>query len=156
MEAIDGQPVQAGTVYVAPGDFHLTVQRRNGSVVTVLDQSPPQSSHRPAVDALFRSVADSYGPRSLALVLTGMGQDGVRGSEDITRAGGRVLVQDEATSVVWEMAGLVAAAGLADAVLPIGDIASELRRRTARAGAPAASDRHAAGASSLRGTGLRS
>jgi len=157
MEAVDGQPVHPGTVYVAPGDFHLTLQRRNGGVVTVLDQTPARNSHRPAADALFCSAADSYGPRTLALVLTGMGQDGVRGSEDITRAGGRVLVQDEATSVVWEMAGLVAAAGLADAVLPIGDIANELRRRTARAYDPAAaSARLAAAASPPRGTGLRS
>jgi len=130
-EATDGQVVQPGAVYVAPGDFHLTVQRRNGAVVTVLDQAPPENSHRPAADVLFRSVADTYGPRALALVLTGMGQDGLRGSEAISRAGGRVLVQDEATSVVWEMPGLVAGAGLADAVLPLGELANELRRRTA-------------------------
>ena len=130
-EAVDGQPVQPGVVYVAPGDFHLTVQRRNGTLVTALDQDPPENSHRPAADVLFRSVAEAYGPRALALVLTGMGQDGLRGSEAISRAGGRVLVQDEATSVVWEMPGLVASAGLADAVLPLGELANELRRRTA-------------------------
>jgi len=132
MEAVDGQAVRPGVVYVAPGDFHLTVKRRNGAVVSVLDQEPHQNSHRPAADVLFRSVAEAYGPRGLALVLTGMGQDGLRGSEEITRAGGRVLVQDEATSVVWEMPGLVAGAGLADAVLPLGQLAGELQRRTAR------------------------
>ena len=131
VEASDGQPLQRATVYVAPGDFHLTVQRRNGGIVTALTQEPPENSHRPAADVLFRSVADAYGPRALALVLTGMGQDGLRGSEAIARAGGRVLVQDEATSVVWEMPGLVAGAGLADAVLPLGDLARELQRRTA-------------------------
>jgi two-component system chemotaxis response regulator CheB len=131
-EATDGQTVQPGVVYVAPGDFHLTVKRRNGSVVTVLDQEPPRHSHRPAADVLFRSAAEAYGPRGLALVLTGMGQDGLHGSEEITRVGGRALVQDEATSAVWEMPGLVAGAGLADAVLPVGEIANELRRRTAR------------------------
>jgi two-component system chemotaxis response regulator CheB len=130
VEATDGQVVEPGVVYVAPGDFHLTLQRRNGTVLTALDQQPPENSHRPAADVLFRSVAEAYGPRALALVLTGMGQDGLRGSEAITRAGGRVLVQDEATSVVWEMPGLVASAGLADAVLPLGELAGELRRRT--------------------------
>ncbi len=139
MEAADGQAVEPGVVYVAPGDFHLTVTRRHGSVLTVLDQAPPQHSHRPAADVLFRSAAETYGPRALALVLTGMGQDGLRGSEEITRVGGRALVQDEATSVVWEMPGVVAGAGLADAVLPIGAIANELQRRTARADAR---DRH--------------
>lgn len=129
VEATDGQALQSGAVYVAPGDFHLTVRRVNGQVVTGLNQEPPQNSHRPASDVLFRSVADAYGARALAVVLTGMGQDGLRGSEDITRAGGRVLAQDEATSVVWETPGLVVRAGLADAVLPLRDIAGELRRR---------------------------
>lgn len=136
-EAEDGQPVQPGVIYVAPGDFHLTVQRHNGTAVLSLNQEPPLHSHRPAADILFRSIAETYGTRALGLVLTGMGQDGVKGCEDITAAGGRVLVQDEGTSVVWEMAGLVAKAGLADAVLPLGDIAGELTRRVARATAVA-------------------
>ena len=154
-EAVDGQAVQPGVVYVAPGDFHLTVKRRNGSVVTVLDQEPPQHSHRPAADVLFRSAAEAYGPRGLALVLTGMGQDGLHGSEEITRVGGRALVQDEATSVVWEMPGLVAAAGLADAVLPVGEIANELQRRTARKHATTADTRGAAPASIADGAASR-
>ena len=135
VEAEDGQAVQAATVYVAPADFHLTVLKRNGPAVIALDQGPPLHAHRPAADVLFGSVADAYGSRALALVLTGMGQDGVKGCEDITSTGGRVLVQDEATSVVWEIAGLVARAGLADAVLPLGAIAGELTRRTARSAA---------------------
>jgi two-component system chemotaxis response regulator CheB len=135
VEATDGQAVQPGVVYVAPADFHLTVNKHNGSAVLALDQEPPQHAHRPAADVLFRSVADAYGSRALALVLTGMGQDGLKGCEQITAAGGRVLVQDEATSVVWEMAGLVARAGLADAVLPLGELAGELTRRTSRASA---------------------
>ena len=130
-EAVDGGLLKPGVVHVAPGDFHLTVQRRDGVLVTVLDQNPPENSHRPAADVLFRSVAETFGARALALVLTGMGQDGLRGTEAITRAGGRVVVQDEASSVVWEMAGLVASGGLADAVLPLGAIAGELRRRVA-------------------------
>jgi two-component system chemotaxis response regulator CheB len=137
VEAENGQALEAGVIYVAPGDFHLKVLRRNGTSVCLLDQDAPVHSHRPAADVLLKSVAESYGSRALALVLTGMGQDGLRGCEDITAAGGRVIVQDEATSVVWEMAGLVARAGLADAVLPLGDIAGELVRRTARTAAAA-------------------
>jgi two-component system chemotaxis response regulator CheB len=132
VEATDGHPLHAGFVYVAPGDFHLTVHKRNGAIVAALDREPPQNSHRPSADRLLRSVADTYGARSLAVVLTGMGQDGLRGCEAITNSGGRILAQDEATSVVWEMPGLVVNAGLADAVLPIGGIAGELRRRTER------------------------
>jgi two-component system chemotaxis response regulator CheB len=144
-EAVNGQALEHGAVYVAPGDFHLTVLRRNGSAVCVLDQiEPPVHSHRPAADVLFRSVAGAYASRALGLVLTGMGQDGLRGCEDIGAAGGRVLAQDEATSVVWEMPGLVARAGLADAVLALGDIPGELVRRTARTPLPAADDRGAA------------
>jgi two-component system chemotaxis response regulator CheB len=130
IEAVDGQQVQRGVVYVAPGDYHLTFRRRNGQIITGLDQEPPEHSHRPSADVLFRSAADVYGPRALGVVLTGMGQDALRGSEDIIRAGGRVVVQDEATSVVWEMAGLVARAGLADAVLPLDAVAAALMSRT--------------------------
>ena len=132
-EASDGQPLRPGTVYVAPGDFHLTLQKRNGAMVAALDQQPPLHSHRPSADVLLKSVADTCGPRGLAVVLTGMGQDGVLGCEAMTNAGGRVIAQDEATSVVWEMAGLVVGAGLADAVLPLSAIAGELQRRTERA-----------------------
>jgi len=146
-EAADGEPVQPGVVYVAPGDFHLTVKKAPGGVVAVLDQEPPQHSHRPAADVLFKSIAETYGPRGLGLVLTGMGQDGLRGSEEITRAGGRVVVQDEASSVVWEMGGLVVNAGLADAVVPLSQISSELQRRTERGGT-GADDRRAVAAGS--------
>jgi two-component system chemotaxis response regulator CheB len=138
IEAEDGQVVQPGTVYVAPGDFHLTVRRQGAQTVTVLGQEPPEHSHRPAADVLFHSVADVYGSRALGLVLTGMGEDGRRGSEEINRAGGRVVVQDEASSVVWEMAGRVARAGLADAVLPLNALAGELVRRTGRPSTTAA------------------
>jgi two-component system chemotaxis response regulator CheB len=131
-EAVDGEELRTGLCLVAPGDFHLAVQRRGAAPAFALSQEPPLHSHRPAADVLFRSIAEVYGARALGLVLTGMGQDGVKGCEDITGAGGRVIVQDEATSVVWEMAGLVAKAGLADAVMPLADLASELTRRTTR------------------------
>jgi two-component system chemotaxis response regulator CheB len=137
VEPAHGEAIHGGVIYVAPGDFHLTIDRQDGTARFSLNQDAAVHSHRPAADVLFRSVAEVYGTRALALVLTGMGQDGVKGCEDITAAGGRVMVQDEASSVVWEMAGLVAKAGLADAVLPLGDIAAEITRRTARVGAVA-------------------
>ena len=99
-EAADGEVVQAGSVYIAPGDYHLTLQRRGTSIVTHLTQDPPENSCRPAVDPLFRSVSQIYGPRALDVVMTDMEQDGLRGSEDLVHANSRVLAQDEASSVV--------------------------------------------------------
>jgi two-component system chemotaxis response regulator CheB len=132
----EGQPgaaLRPGHVWLAPGDFHMTVER-DGKVVSVrLHQGSPENSCRPAADVLFRSVAQVFGPKSLAVVLTGMGQDGLRGCEAIRAAGGQVIVQDESTSVVWGMPGFVARAGLADRVLPLGLIAPEIVRRV-RAG----------------------
>jgi two-component system, chemotaxis family, protein-glutamate methylesterase/glutaminase len=121
--------LQAGRVYIAPGDFHMEVQASGTSVLLRLVQTPPENSCRPAVDVLFRSVARTYGARVLAIVLTGMGQDGLRGCETIHEAGGRVVVQDEATSIVWGMPGFVARAGLAEKVLPLETIAAEIVRR---------------------------
>ena len=137
VEAVDGGVVVPGTVYVAPGDRHLRLKRRGPQIVTTLDQDAPECSHRPSADVLFRSIAELYGGHSLALVMTGSGDDGLQGSEAITKAGGRVLVQDEATSVVWDMAGRVHRAGLAEAALPLAEIGPELLRRTRTAGAPA-------------------
>ena len=133
VEARDGEVIAPGTVYVAPGDFHLRVKRGSSQIVTALTDDPPEHSHRPAADVLFRSVASVYGSRSLAMVLTGMGEDGLIGSREIMRVGGRVIVQDEATSVVWEMPGRIAQAGIADGVLPITEMAAEMIKRTARA-----------------------
>jgi len=132
----EGRPagvLQAGHAWIAPGDFHMSVARHNGQVRVLLNQDPPENSCRPAADVLFRSVAQTFGPNALAVVLTGMGQDGLRGCEAIRAAGGQVVVQDEATSVVWGMPGFVARAGLADRVLPLGLIATEVVRRV-RAG----------------------
>jgi two-component system chemotaxis response regulator CheB len=130
VEAADGEPVLAGSVYIAPGDAHLTVKRRGAQVVTALGHGAPEHTRRPAADVLFRSVAEVYRAHALALVLTGMGGDALLGSQQIASAGGRVVVQDEATSTVWEMPRRVVEAGLADVVLPVGDLAAELRRRT--------------------------
>lgn len=124
-EASDGVVPRPGTAWVAPGDAHLVVDGRS----LRLDDGPPESSCRPAADPLFRSAASTHGPGVLAVVLTGMGSDGVRGAEAVAAAGGRVLVQDRATSVVWGMPGAVAEAGLADAVLPLPELAAEITRR---------------------------
>jgi two-component system chemotaxis response regulator CheB len=120
VEATHGMALEPGHVYIAPGDHHLRVRRSlDGTVRTTLDQEAPESSCRPAVDPLFRSVADVYGGDVLAVVLTGMGYDGLKGVEVLAPLGARVLVQDQATSVVWGMPGAVAGAGLADDVVPL-------------------------------------
>ena len=134
-EAGHGEPVLAGRVYLAPGGQHLTVGGTRSHPLTFLDTGPPENSCRPAADKLFRTAAEMWGPALLAIVLTGMGGDGVRGCEQVRRHGGTVLVQDQATSVVWGMPRLVAEAGLADAVVPIDDLARQLLDRLRRAGA---------------------
>lgn len=132
VEAANGMKLQPRTIYVAPGGFHMTLRRRGTSIEVALNQDPPENSCRPAVDVLFRSVAEVYGASTLAVVLTGMGSDGLRGCENIHRAGGQILTQDEATSVVWGMPGVVAKAGLSDRTLPLDQIAMEIRRRVER------------------------
>ena len=131
VEATGDMPVRAGTVYIAPGDFHLEVYRRGTDVFTKLNSGPPENFCRPAVDVLFRSVARTYGGATLAIILTGMGQDGKRGAEQLRAAGAEIVAQDEATSVVWGMPGAVTQAGLAHAVLPLREIANHLISRTA-------------------------
>jgi two-component system chemotaxis response regulator CheB len=127
-EATGGEALHPGAAWLAPGGYHLEVDDSDGTPRTRLHEGPPEHSCRPAVDVLFRSVARVYGARSLAVVLTGMGQDGLDGSGEIVRAGGEVLVQDEATSVIWGMPGAIARAGYASKVLPLADLASEMDR----------------------------
>lgn len=127
-EARHGEIVKAGEILVAPGDFHLTVCRDKHNVITQLDKNPPENSCRPSVDPLFRSVGRVFGAEALAVVLTGMGIDGGAGSQVIKQLGGRVFAQDKATSTVWGMPGYVAENGLADRVLPLDQIATELVR----------------------------
>ena len=129
-EAEDGTRFCAGEVWIAPGDYHMTVARQDGSPVLRLNQDPQENSCRPAADVLFRSVVDCYGSNSLALVMTGMGQDGFRGAAHVRESGGVVLAQDEATSVVWGMPGFVAREGLADEVLALKDLPDALDRWT--------------------------
>ncbi|HVX64649.1 MAG TPA: chemotaxis response regulator protein-glutamate methylesterase [Pirellulales bacterium] len=128
-EATAGESLQAGHAYVAPGDFHMTLGRDAVGAKIRLHQGPPENSCRPAVDVLFRSVAESFGGRVLAVILTGMGKDGLNGCQNLRDAGAQILAQDEATSVVWGMPGFVARSGLADQVLPLDRMASEITRR---------------------------
>jgi two-component system chemotaxis response regulator CheB len=134
-EAAEGEPVRAGTIYIARGNWHMEVQAaaRVGSPATLhLNQGPLENHCRPAVDALFRSVAGVYGAGVLAVVLTGMGSDGLIGCRTIRDHGGSVLAQDEATSTVWGMPGAVANAGLAHNVLPLNELAPEILRIAGR------------------------
>ena len=125
-EAQDDVPLAAAQVWIARGDYHLYLERRANGVRVRLNQALPENECRPAADVLFRSVAELFGPRALAIVLTGMGNDGLAGCRRIRESGGRVLVQDQATSTVWGMPGQVANAGLADAVLPINQLSREI------------------------------
>jgi two-component system chemotaxis response regulator CheB len=134
-EAADGEPIVGGTVYLAPGGKHMSVANRGGTTVAVLNNGPPVNFCKPAVDPLFASAAEVWGAKALALVLTGMGQDGLAGARVLVEAGGHVLAQDEATSVVWGMPGQVAQAGLCSAVLPLDQIAPRLKRLFAGEGA---------------------
>lgn len=127
-EAIDGEVLRGGQIYVAPGDFHLTVRGAPGAFTAHLDQSAPINFCRPSVDPLFVSAAAAAGRNLVAAVLTGMGHDGREGARKIREAGGRVIAQDQATSVVWGMPGAVAEAGLADQILPLADIGPTLAR----------------------------
>jgi two-component system, chemotaxis family, protein-glutamate methylesterase/glutaminase len=130
-ECISGAVLEPGCVWIAPGDHHMVVEREENRVVLRTNQGPPENFCRPAVDVLFRSVAKAYGINALGVILTGMGQDGLKGCEALCAAGASVIIQDEASSVVWGMPGIVARAGLAEKILPLNQIASEIIRRVA-------------------------
>ena len=131
-EAEDGEPIRAGRIYVAPGHRHLKVERVKGDPVVVLDDSAPIHFCKPSVDMLFSSAAAVWGARVLGLMLTGMGTDGTAGAADLVDAGGSLIAQDEATSIVWGMPGSVAQAGLCCQVLPLSDIAPAIARAFGR------------------------
>jgi two-component system chemotaxis response regulator CheB len=135
-EASEGAPASPGTIYIARGNWHMEAlsAARPGTPPTLhLNQDPPENHCRPAVDALFRSVAKVYGSGVLAVVLTGMGSDGLAGCRIIRAQGGSVLAQDQATSTIWGMPGAVAQAGLAHKVLPLAAIAPEILKIAGRA-----------------------
>ncbi|WP_245956940.1 protein-glutamate methylesterase/protein-glutamine glutaminase [Aestuariispira insulae] len=127
-EAVDGEVVQSGRVYIAPGDYHMLVKAEGGQKKIHLTQDPPENFCRPAVDPMLRSIVSAYGGNKvLTIILTGMGADGCAGAKVVVDAGGRVLAQDEETSVVWGMPGAVANAGLCSDILPINDIGSKIK-----------------------------
>jgi two-component system chemotaxis response regulator CheB len=127
-EGVDGEPVVVGTIYLAPGGHHMRLTRRDGIPVIALDEGPLINFCRPAVDPLFSTAAQIWGGSVLAVILTGMGSDGTRGAADIVAAGGSVIAQDEASSVVWGMPGSATHAGVCAAVLPLDQIAPKLVR----------------------------
>ncbi len=129
-EPYEGQEALAGHAYLAPGGYHLELKKKGIKVFMHLNEDPPENSCRPAVDVLFRSAAKVYGQSLLAVILTGMGHDGLRGAEDIIRSNGVVLAQDEETSVIWGMPGAIAQADLADKILPLEAIPDEILFRT--------------------------
>lgn len=122
MEASEGTELRAGRILIAPGDYHMGVERIRERAVVRLNQNAPENSCRPAVDVLFRSASEQFGAATIAAVLTGMGQDGAAGAKALRAKGAFVVVQDEASSVVWGMPGAVAKAGLAHAVVPLAQI----------------------------------
>jgi two-component system chemotaxis response regulator CheB len=126
-EGRDGEPVLPGRAYIAPGDFHMTVEGTIAQPRLRVFKGPAENFCRPAVDPLLRSVTATYGNQALAVILTGMGSDGCKGAEALVDAGGHVFAQDEPTSVVWGMPGAVARAGLCSAVLPLTRLANEVK-----------------------------
>jgi two-component system chemotaxis response regulator CheB len=128
-EASSGETVQGGCIRIAPGGFHLEVQRQAGDLRLAVHEGPMENSCRPSVDPLFRSAARACGAGTLGVVMTGMGRDGLGGSREVRAAGGVVLAQDAVSSAIWGMPGAVVEAGVADAVLPPADLGSEIVRR---------------------------
>lgn len=132
VEGEAGMPLQNGTAYIAPGDWHMLVTPNGPQLQLELNQAPKECSCRPAVDVLFRSVAKAYKEKALAVVLTGMGQDGLLGAQSIKAANGSVFAQDEASSIVWGMPRAVIHAGMADQILSLNEVASKLRDTCSR------------------------
>jgi two-component system chemotaxis response regulator CheB len=128
-EGKDGDDVRPGEIYIAPGGKHMEIVKKDGKYVIRLTDDPPENFCRPAVDPMFRSLVKVYGDAILAVILTGMGHDGLKGSRELTKVGGTVLAQDEASSVVWGMPGAVATAGLCTEVLPLDEIGTATIKR---------------------------
>ncbi len=127
-EGVDGETVESGRVYVAPGDFHMRVEQKGANRVIRLGQEEKENFCRPAVDPMLRSIVAVYGANTLAVILTGMGHDGRDGCAEVVKRGGTVVAQDEQSSVVWGMPGAVATTGLCSAVLPLDDLAPHVSK----------------------------
>jgi len=128
-ECKTGDLIEPGCIWIAPGDYHMVVQEDGGRIHLRTNQGPRENFCRPSVDVLFRSVAEVYGSAALGIILTGMGQDGLKGCEALSAAGAAIIVQDEASSVVWGMPGFVARAGLAEKIMPLNQIGAEISHR---------------------------
>ncbi|HEU0072120.1 MAG TPA: chemotaxis response regulator protein-glutamate methylesterase [Alphaproteobacteria bacterium] len=125
-EGVDGETLQKGRIYLAPGDRHMLIEMKAGKPTIRLSDGPAENFCRPSVDPMFRSLCAAFGSHVLAVILTGMGSDGLNGGKDLIAAGGNLVAQDEASSVVWGMPGAVATNGLCSAVLPINEIAPHI------------------------------
>ena len=134
VEGAEDMPVERGKIYVAPGEFHMSIEGTAQNPIIKLLKTPPENFCRPSVNPMLRSLVKLYGRRVLTVILTGMGQDGLKGAEGAVAVGGAIIAQDEATSIVWGMPGAVATAGLCSAVLPLPEIAPLVRRLVTRAG----------------------
>ncbi len=134
VEAQNQMPVEAGTVYVAPGDFHMEIEAAGTGKMVRLSQKPPENSCRPAVDVLFRSIEAVYGGKVVAVIMTGMGQDGFKGIQGLKEKGAFVIAQDKETCVVWGMPRFVTEAGLADRICSLGEIAPAIVEAAGRGG----------------------
>ncbi|MFH1301268.1 MAG: chemotaxis response regulator protein-glutamate methylesterase [Planctomycetota bacterium] len=127
-EAVDGAQIERGHIYIAPGDYHMVIDKQNDRMVIRLNQNAPEHFCRPSVNPLYASAAQWYGSSVLAVMLTGMGDDGIEGAKSISERKGYIIAQDEQSSVVWGMPGAIANAGLANQILPLRNIAPELAR----------------------------
>jgi two-component system chemotaxis response regulator CheB len=132
VEATAGMALKPGRAVIAPGDFHMRLRRAANEVSVALDQAPRENSCRPAVDVLFRSVAELYAGGVIGVILTGMGQDGLRGVEQLKQKGAYIIAQDQSTSVVWGMPGAIVDAGLADTVLALRSVVPEILKQVSR------------------------
>jgi two-component system chemotaxis response regulator CheB len=131
-EAQEGDIVRPGLAYLAPGDRHMMVERTADAVVIRLNQAPHENSCRPSVDVLMRSAARVYGNELLAVMMTGMGSDGLLGCREVSERNGQIIVQDEESSVVWGMPGAVARAQLAEAIVPLSELGQSILSRITR------------------------
>jgi two-component system chemotaxis response regulator CheB len=153
-EGVADATLVPGSAWLAPGNFHMVVKRAGVSCRLALNQEPAENSCRPAVDVLFRSVASVFGANTLAVVMTGMGCDGLIGARKICDAGGQIIVQDEASSIVWGMPGAIYQSGIADAAYPLSQLAGEITRRVFESRDPAQASPKTAPAGSMNAINL--